>query len=186
MRRQAPSAHVERLEASPFADGQVLDKADYVIEEDAMKPITKITIGTAIVPIAFAIRETARFQRVDAEHAVAEEKFNAALEQSKARQAEAGAAGVGRDTEACIEWAMADCHPGAGNCSTCMDALRGCLATATRSASTCAAIPRYAVRLSPDEEAASDAWQKAQSAKYGLTDWTCSAMFKFVQLHCQR
>ena len=145
---------------------------------------SKLALGSLIVPIAFAIRALVRFQGQEAEHAASEARFNQAVDESQARQLLAGQIGVDRDTQGCIDWAMSNCHPGDGDCQLCMDALRGCLATAKLSSSVCAEIPRYAATLPPAEEDAAMAWQKSQSAKYGLTHWTCSAMFKFVQLHC--
>jgi len=149
-----------------------------------MQTRTKLALASTIVPIAFAVRALVRYADVASNHAAAEAAFERRLAESRARQAEAGAEGTGRDTTGCIDWAMANCHPGGGDCNACMDALRGCLATATVDEAACATIPHYRATLPPDEEAASTKWQKDQSAKYNLSHWSCSAMFKFVQLHC--
>jgi hypothetical protein len=144
----------------------------------------KVALGSTIVPIIFLIRAFVRYGEADSKHSQAEGDFQRALAQSQHQQQQAATQGSGRDTVGCVDWAMADCHPGDGNCDACMDALRGCLSKSTRNDAYCAAVPQYRVNLPPDDEAASTKWQKDQKEKYGLKHWSCSAMFKFVQLHC--
>lgn len=135
-----------------------------------------VTVVFASIPLARECMDYAKRQRL---HAEAEQRFEARADASSARRAAAEAEGRARDTMGCIAWATTRCQ-GQATCDACTDDLFGCLRTARKDAAFCTGVPRYTAETASDTQA----WRDARRDAVHLTDWSCSAMFKFVQLHC--
>lgn len=143
---------------------------------------SKWKVGLALaVPIALLVRSLVKLAEVEGEHARAERRFEDALEKSRERQANAAPEGRSRNTVQCMSWAISRCDMDPGNaCDVCLDDLRGCLSTCTRDDEFCTTVPGYTAATSQESEE----WRRAQRTGMKSKDWTCAAMFKFVQLHC--
>jgi hypothetical protein len=135
-----------------------------------------VTLFFLAIPL---VREIRRYQVVRERQAASDARFEERVAESNGRRQAASADGRTLDTQRCIARALPGCS-GQSTCDVCADALVGCLETARRDEAYCATVPRYTAASIADSEG----WRTAQREQAQLTDWTCAAMFKFVQLHC--